>query len=130
MKQASAVRVEIFGDSRYPVDRELVREAVTALLDRYGMSDKRVLVEVSIVGNRKIHALNRKYRNIDRPTDVLSFPLEEDQPGPDGYFRLGDVVVSYPEARRTAILMNRMIDVVVADLVEHGIKHLLGEHHE
>lgn len=122
--------VEIFADSRYPVDRKFIRQAVRDLLSRYGLGEQRVVVEVTIVGNRKIHALNKEYRKIDAPTDVLSFPLEEMAPKSDGKIHLGDVVVNYPMAREMAVKMNRIIDKAIAELVEHGVKHLLGEHHE
>ena len=128
--------VEIHGDSRYPVDRKIIRQAVENLLGGYSGSQSgsvlgaKVLVEVTLVGDRKMRQLNKTYRKIDAATDVLSFPLEDMKSGPDGVLRLGDVVVSFPQARKTAILMNRLVDKVVADLVEHGVKHLLGEHHE
>lgn len=127
---AQSLEVEIFADSRYPVDRKFIRSAVRDLLIRYGMGEQRVVVEVTIVGNRKIHELNKTYRKIDAPTDVLSFPLEEMVQKPDGKIHLGDVVVNYPMARDMAVKMNRIIDKVIAELVEHGVKHLLGEHHE
>lgn len=126
---ASLTEVEIYADSRYPVDRKFIRSAVWDLLARYGMGDQRVVVEVTLVGNRKIHELNKVHRKIDSPTDVLSFPLEDMASQSDGKIHLGDVVVNYPMARDLAVKMNRIIDKVIGELVEHGVKHLLGEHH-
>lgn len=127
----SGVIVEIHGDSRYPVDRKMIRQAVVNLLGGYSGSvlGAKTLVEVSLVGDRKMRQLNKTYRKLDHTTDVLSFPLEDMKSGPDGILRLGDIAVSFPQARKTAILMNRLVDKVVVDLVEHGLKHLLGEHH-
>lgn len=125
----STVAIDIHADSRYPIDRKLVRQSISVLVEQYLGVGRNILVDVSITGSRKIRELNKKYRNIDAPTDVLSFPLEEKDPGPDGILRLGDIIVNYPEAMRMAILMNRLIDKVIVDLVEHGLKHLLGEHH-
>lgn len=122
--------VLIFADSRYPVDRKFIRESVVALLVQYGMGSQRVVVEVTIVGNRKIHELNKTYRKIDAPTDVLSFPLEDMASKPDGKIHLGDVIVNYPMARDMAVKVNRIVDKIIVELVEHGVKHLLGEHHE
>lgn len=122
--------VQVSADSRYPVNRKFLRKTVIDFLDGYGFSDRKVLAEISVVGNRKIKDLNFKYRQLNEPTDVLSFPLEDSRSGPDGLVRLGDVVVSYPEAMTQAILTNRVIDKTIADLIIHGIKHLLGEHHE
>ena len=123
--------MDIFGDSRYPVDRKYVRTEVILLLKEFGFSETdKVLVEITVVGNRKIKELNRKFRQLDEKTDVLSFPLEDRNPGPDGMIRLGDIAVSYPEAMTMAIRTNKIVDKVIAELVCHGVRHLLGEHHE
>jgi len=125
------VRIDIFGDSRYPVDRKYVRTEVIALLKDFGFNEAdRVLVEITVVGNRKIKELNSKFRKLDEKTDVLSFPLEDRNPGPDGLIRLGDIAVSFPEAMTMAIRTNKIVDKVIAELVCHGVRHLLGEHHE
>jgi len=125
------VKIDIFGDSRYPVDRKYVRTEVIALLKDFGFNEAdRVLVEITVVGNRKIKELNSKFRKLDEKTDVLSFPLEDRNPGPDGMIRLGDIAVSYPEAMTMAIRTNKIVDKVIAELVCHGVRHLLGEHHE
>lgn len=119
-----------FGDSRYPFDRRAVRQAVHELLSRFGMADRAIVVEISVVGDRKMRDLNRRHRQIDESTDVLSFPTEDLSRAADGLIHLGDVVVSYPEARREALRMNRLIDTVIVEKALHGVKHLLGEHHE
>ena len=125
------MRIDIFGDNRYPVDRKYVRTEVIALLKDFGFNEAdRVLVEITVVGNRKIKELNSKFRKLDEKTDVLSFPLEDRNPGPDGMIRLGDIAVSYPEAMTMAIRTNKIVDKVIAELVCHGVRHLLGEHHE
>ena len=125
------MKIDIFGDSRYPVDRKYVRTEVIALLKDFGFNEAdRVLVEITVVGNRKIKELNSKFRKLDEKTDVLSFPLEDRNPGPDGLIRLGDIAVSFPEAMTMAIRTNKIVDKVIAELVCHGVRHLLGEHHE
>ena len=125
------MKIDIFGDSRYPVDRKYVRTEVIALLKDFGFNEAdRVLVEITVVGNRKIKELNSKFRKLDEKTDVLSFPLEDRNPGPDGMIRLGDIAISYPEAMTMAIRTNKIVDKVIAELVCHGVRHLMGEHHE
>lgn len=128
--QPSMCSVLIYADSRYPVDRRLLRLSISSLVEKYGLLDRRVLVEVSLVGNRKMKQLNQTYLHFDETTDVLAFPLESDRPSPDGLLRLGDVVICYPQAKVIALAWNRIIDRVIAELAEHGVKHLLGEHHE
>lgn len=88
-----------------------------------------VEVSISIVGTRKIRLLNRRFRKLDEVTNVLSFPQEESR-GPDGVLRLGDIIVCYPICRDEAGKDNKMVWEKMNELVEHGLRHLLGEHHE
>lgn len=125
------MKIDIFGDSRYPVDRKYLRTEAISLLKQFGFNESdQICVEITVMGNRKIKELNRKFRQLDEKTDVLSFPLEDRNPGPDGLIRLGDIAVSFPEAMTMAIRTNRIVDKVIAELVCHGVRHLLGEHHE
>ena len=73
----------------------------------------------------------RKYRNLDKTTNVLSFPLSEGEkaPLPSNITRLGDVVISYPEVIRESSAQNMMVDDRIDELVKHGLLHLLGIHH-
>jgi probable rRNA maturation factor len=72
---------------------------------------------VALVGEDRIRALNREHRGIDRPTDVLSFPVDEGAPAP-GPRELGDVVIC-PEHTRD-----------LSKAVVHGVLHLCGYDHE
>ncbi len=80
-------------------------------------------VELSILltTNQEIQELNRTYRHKDRPTDVLSFPMDEEI--------LGDVVISLDMAERDAQREGTGLDRKVAELVVHGILHLVGYDH-
>ena len=126
-------KVNIQADSRFPVGRAIVRKTIDRIL-----ADRQIfqpaVVEISIVGDRKMRDLNRKFRQLDKTTDVLSFPLENQpaqfQVSADGLIHLGDIVVSWPQARNMAVKSNRLISAAVCDLIEHGMKHLLGDHHE
>lgn len=84
-------------------------------------------VELSllVVGARKGRFLNFKYRRSNEAALVLSFPLEESR-GPDGILRLGDVVVCYPLVRQKAVREKRMVDEVMWEVVEHGLKQLVN----
>ncbi len=91
-------------------------------------------ISVTIVDNAEIHELNLKHRNIDRPTDVLSFPL-----GVDGVYdinndtgaqMLGDIVISIEKAIEQAELYGHSLDREIAFLTVHSMLHLLGYDHE
>lgn len=119
--------VLITSESRYLIDRDKIRQAIKSLLVGERLDD--VEVSVLIVGARKIRSLNKKWRQIDKETDVLSFPLEEAR-DIRGTLRLGDIVVCYPVAIKEAQTENKLVDDKINELIEHGLRHLLGQHHE
>jgi len=128
------VSVLIQTESHFPVDRHRITDAVTDALR--SKVKGRTEVSVAIVGDRRMRQLNRTFRTIDQPTDVLSFPLNDPTTAsapfasvPDGILRLGDIAVSYPSAVRQAGEENKLVDDVVISLVLHGLDHLLGIHH-
>lgn len=126
------ITVLIYKESRYSVNRQAIRSLVEEFLTRQGVKGK-VEVGVAIVGNRKMRDLNKKYAQKDETTDVLSFSLEENSefvPPQDGVLRLGDIVVSYPEAVKNASDNNLLVEDEIKSLVTHGLSHLLGIHHE
>lgn len=92
--------------------------------------------EVSVVlsDDKYIHELNLKYRGKDRPTDVLSFALNEgEEPeiidGPAEVL-LGDIIISVETAMRQAVEYGHSLEREMAYLTVHGILHLLGYDHE
>ena len=85
-------------------------------------------VNVILTDDARIHALNRDYREIDRPTDVLSFALGDDE-GPDGDL-LGEVYISIQTAEQQASEANRPLQEEVAHLAIHGVLHLVGHEHD
>ena len=91
------------------------RSAVSAALDAAGIDEGHLAVEV--VDENRIHELNREFRDKDKPTDVLSFPVDEDGPSA-GPRELGDVIVC-PE-----------FCTDVTEAVVHGVLHLCGHDHE
>ena len=116
------ISVLITSESRYPVDRQAIRQAITRVLKEEGIDG--IEISVLVVGGRKMRQLNRDFRKIDEETDVLSFPLEEAR-GPDQILRLGDIVICFPAARELARLENKLVGEKIIELLEHGLKHLL-----
>lgn len=120
--------------SRYPINRKLIQAKINEfLVDKV---HRETQVSIMVVGDRQMRELNRKYRQIDAATDVLSFPLNEHLEkndafivSPDNVLRLGDVVVSYPQARLAAGEEEKLVDDKINELVLHGLNHLLGIHH-
>lgn len=128
---AAAINVPIYIESRYRVNRKRIKERVIDALKIKGIKSA-CEVSIAIVGDRKMRALNKKYRNIDKTTNVLSFPQAEGDkmPNPTGKIFLGDIIISYPVVINEASLYNKLVDDWTCELVEHGLQHLLGIHHK
>jgi len=90
-----------------------------------------VEVSVAIVGDRKMKVLNKKYRDKEETTNVLSFSLAEGKKMQmaSGIVKLGDIVISYPQVIKEAVVEEVLVDEKVDELLAHGLRHLLGIHH-
>ena len=112
--------------------RLLIRRSCVAVLR---MEEFQGSAEVSVrfVDNEMIRELNKKYRNIDKETDVLSFPLGENgvyDVNPDtGAYLLGDIVISVQKAMEQAEEYGHSLEREIAFLSVHSMLHLLGYDH-
>ena len=111
----------------------LIRRCCNAVLqaEKFGSDAE---VSVSFVDNERIHELNAQYRNVDRETDVLSFPMGEngeyDTNMDTGAKILGDIVISVPKAMEQAKAYNHSLQREIGFLTVHSMLHLLGYDHE
>ena len=88
-------------------------------------------ISLTFTDNQGIHELNRRFRNIDRPTDVLSFPQLDRVDFTDGSFKmLGDIVISLERAAEQAKEIGHSTEHEAAFLCVHSTLHLLGYDHE
>ncbi|MBQ2841963.1 MAG: rRNA maturation RNase YbeY [Clostridia bacterium] len=112
--------------------RMLVRRCCTAVLVQEEF-DGAAEVSVTFVDDEEIHKLNRQFRNIDRATDVLSFPLGEngvyDINHDTGAKMLGDIVISIPHAIDQADRYGHSLQREIGFLTVHSMLHLLGYDH-
>ncbi len=127
----ATVRVPIYVESRYKVNRKKIKESVHKVLDEHKINAPSE-VSVAIIGSRKMRGLNKKFRNIDKSTNVLSFPQREgDIVAPvANTLYLGDIVIAYPKVIEEAARENMLVDDKISELVEHSMRHLLGIHHK
>ncbi len=109
--------------------KHLLHSAIRATLAYEGFT-RPAEVSVTLVDNAAIHALNRERREVDRPTDVLSFPLFDDDFGDGEYCALGDIVLSMERAAEQAREFGHSLKREVAFLTVHSMLHLLGYDHE
>jgi probable rRNA maturation factor len=131
------MEIDIQVDEQYAADvhAELIERAVAAVLEGEGISEP-VELSVLVTSDAALHELNRTYRGVDRPTDVLSFADEEDAPGtsfvrpPDTPRYLGDIAISYERVLAQAEDYGHSAARELAYLTAHGVLHLLGYDHE
>lgn len=127
---AEEIVVELTDATRAGVDHGRLAALARHVLSAEGVA--RAEVDVHLVGERRMAALNADHRGVRGVTDVLSFPLEEPgEPVPPGVPRLlGDVVVCPVRARRQAAADGTPPAFELALLVTHGLLHLLGWEHD
>lgn len=113
--------------------RMLVRRCCNAVLRQENFEGS-AEISVTFVNNEQIHKLNLEHRNIDRETDVLSFPLSEngvyDINHDTGAKMLGDIVISIEKAFAQAEEYGHPLQREIAFLTVHSLLHLLGYDHE
>lgn len=108
-----------------------VLAAVAKVGELYGLENAEV--SITLTDNPHIHAINREYRKVDRPTDVISFALNEgEEPEIEGGAPinvLGDLIISVERAREQAAEYGHSVRREIAFLTVHGMLHLLGYDH-
>lgn len=121
-------KVLISTESRFPINRQFLKGVVEQFLNEQKVKSEAEL-SIAIVGDRKMRQLNKKYRRLEGTTSVLSFSQEEGKAfvkPPDNVLRLGDIVVSYPQAVGMAAQENKLVDQKIGELVQHGLINLFG----
>jgi probable rRNA maturation factor len=130
------IDIHIDDEFRTLVDRGWVRKIVRQILKA---EDVTPCYEVGLVftNSHTVRQLNRDYRGVDQPTDVLAFYMRPQKGSdssfadpPDGVAHLGDVNVSCPQALAQAREQGHSVQRELALLVVHGVLHLLGHDHE
>ncbi|TCO80039.1 rRNA maturation RNase YbeY [Marinisporobacter balticus] len=107
----------------------LIMKAIDLSLEKEGVS-KDIEISISFVNNDEIHVLNRNYRGVDRPTDVLSFPQYENIHEIIEPTVLGDIVISLEKAKAQAASFGHSFEREVLFLIVHSMFHLFGYDHD
>ena len=124
----------IANDTNEDLDLDLIRKkaerTITEVLRVENISEN-AEVSLSIVDRQTIHKLNKNYRNVDRETDVLSFPLDEEGFDNEGnpLILLGDIVICLDVAEEQAADFGHSLEREIMYLICHSTLHLLGYDH-
>ena len=121
-------------DTKKDLDLDLIRERAEKTIEevlRVENFTENAEVSLSIVDMETIHRLNKEYREVDRPTDVLSFPMDEEGYDNEGnpVFLLGDIVICLDVAENQAKDFGHSLEREMMYLICHSTLHLLGYDH-
>jgi probable rRNA maturation factor len=124
------MQIQILNNQKLPLKLRRVKALAKTLLE-LEKADKKAEVSIVFTDDQEIAELNKEYRGIDNPTDVLSFALMEGEDfGEDsGEVALGDVVISVETAKKQAEQAGHSMDDEIDILLAHGLLHLLGYDH-
>jgi probable rRNA maturation factor len=123
-----AVEIQVDELFQVQVQPDLLQRTALAALT-YQQATEACELAVVVTDDEALRELNRRYRNVDAPTDVLAFPNEARGPfvNAPGHLRyLGDVIVSFPRAVAQAAEAGHTVEAELQLLVVHGVLHLLG----
>lgn len=139
-----SIDVQVFPPYSRRLSKAWLRDVVALALDVRD-EESPLCISLVVADDETVHGLNRDFRGLDEPTDVLAFPLwesrlDEDDDGSDGNGSLdglppesgapvGEVVISYPQAAKQAREGRKLVRAEMALLVVHGVLHLLGYDH-
>lgn len=110
------------------IDKRRVRTRMTRLLKLMNCANKEI--SITFVDDQAIQSINKKYLRRDRPTNVISFSLQEGEFGGINSDVLGDIVISVDTASKDAYRGNLSFDEEILFLMIHGFLHLTGYNHE
>ncbi len=137
------INIIVNSDPKYPISKLGIQATVLEVLKQHRVHGN-LEIGVAVVGDRKMHEINKKFRGQDSPTNILTFPIDDPVSSsnlqhirnvgfvkaPDKVLRLGDILISYPQVLKDAALEGTSVEEELRFLVEHGTRHLLGIHHD
>jgi len=126
------VKVEDYEWTRVlPCAEACCRQAAAAVLALEDLDNTACEISIVLTDNKMVKNLNREWRGVDSPTDVLAFPNQQFEPIGELSRLLGDVVVAFGVATRDAELDGVSLHDHLSHLIVHGVFHLLGyDHHD
>lgn len=115
--------------TKYKLSKEILDnfKKITLCISEMEEIDENVFFEINIINNELIQKINKNYRKIDKPTDVLSFSMWENQSIKTAL--LGEIYISYDQAKIQAREYEHSFEREICFLLIHGIFHLLGYDH-
>lgn len=119
---------EISNLTNEKVDEKIIEDVIRATSEKLNVKDS--IVSIVLVDDERIQEINKTYRNVDRPTDVISFAFMDEETNPDnGITDLGEIYISLDRAHFQSEEYGHTFKRELAFLTVHGLLHLLGYDH-
>lgn len=122
------LKILIDNQQKKEISTDTIRQKTKQILNALGYDTHEI--SIVITDNAQIQQLNKTYRKVDKPTNVLAFPMQEGEFSDIAPSLLGDIVISCEKAEQEADSANISIDERMSQLLIHGILHLVGFDHE
>ena len=119
------------GPASYDAYEEIFNDFYVKIFEKLRLKGE-YITDVTIVDNKKIHKINREFRNVDCPTDVISFAFLDDEAEKKlkgGPINLGQIIISFEKAEEQAKKYGHSLKREMVFLFVHGMLHLLGYDH-
>ena len=119
------------GPASYDCYEDIFNDYYVKIFVELGLKGE-YITDVTIVNNKTIHKINREFRNVDRPTDVISFAFLDDKKEKElkgGPINLGQIIISFEKAEEQAKEYEHSLNREMVFLFVHGMLHLLGYDH-
>ena len=116
---------------------EIIRKVLEKCFEKEGIEKSKLYITITLTTPKNIQEINKDYRNIDKETDVLSFPMFEKEEieskiKENGFLHedvLGDIIISIQKVEEQAIEYNHSFERELSYMVVHGFYHLMGYDH-
>ena len=115
---------------------EIINKVIKECFSNEGLDKLKLYISITLTNPEEIQKINKKYRNIDKPTDVLSFPMFQNEEIEDLISSnyeiedvLGDIIISIPKVKEQANEYGHSFERELAYMVVHGFYHLMGYDH-
>lgn len=119
---------EITNLTEEKIDEKLIENVIEETSNYLKVEES--LVSVVLTDNKRIHEINKIYRNVDAPTDVISFAFQDEPLNPSSDLtNLGEIYISLEKASSQALEYNHSFERELSFLTVHGLLHLLGYDH-
>ena len=120
--------IDQYSPAKGRINQQILLNRGQRLLELLGCSGR--MFSLVLLDDQSMADFNNRYRKINRPTNVLSFPADDGDPFPGQAEELGDILISVDTARREAVQAKRSLHFRLTELIIHGLLHLLGHDHE